>query len=319
MVRGVEELTTRAYAVTDAAAVTRLFNLAEESAGGHPGVTDDETTAMFETLARDPDADTRVVTTPDGTLVAVALVPTPPAGGFRVDLIGAVHPDWRGRGLGRELLRWQLDRAERIHGLVAPEAHWEAHAGVLLEDESTIRLFQRFGMTPQRYWFDMVAPTEGVPDVAPPDGLRVVTYSSDLEKEVYEAHMEAFLDHWGYQRRDFAEWLALSVRTETFAPELSRVAFDGDQIAGYVLSYHDAVDGWLYIGQVGTRRPWRRRGLAAALLAEVLGEAGKAGKSKVLLGVDADSPTGAVGVYERVGFQVDSRAVTYAVTELATA
>jgi mycothiol synthase len=51
----------------------------------------------------------------------------------------------------------------------------------------------------------------------------------------------------------------------------------------------------------------------------VLRVAGAAGNAKVLLGVDADSPTGAVGVYERVGFQVENRAVTYAVTELAAA
>jgi ribosomal protein S18 acetylase RimI-like enzyme len=99
-----------------------------------------------------------------------------------------------------------------------------------------------------------------------------------------------------------------------FLPELSSIAFDGDEIAGYVLGYRDADPTRLYIGQVGARRPWRRRGLAAALLSQVLHSARAAGKDFASLGVDADSPTGAVGVYERVGFTVEARAVTYSRT-----
>jgi ribosomal protein S18 acetylase RimI-like enzyme len=49
------------------------------------------------------------------------------------------------------------------------------------------------------------------------------------------------------------------------------------------------------------------------LLAKVLAAAAQAGKSTAALGVDADSPTGAVGVYERVGFTVEQRAVTYSI------
>lgn len=305
-----DELTTRPYRSGDGATLADLFNAIESDAGGHPGFTADHVEAFCE-LARDPVADTRVVSGPGGSLVAAAVVPTPPEGGHRVDLWGGVHPGWRGRGLGRELLGWQLDRAEQIRRATAPGAAWEAHAGVLVGEKAALRLYERFGMEPARYWFEMAAPTTP-PEVALPAGLRVTPYDPALQGAVYRAHMEAFADHWGYQRRPEAEWVGLSVGAETFAPELSRIAFDGDEVAGYVLGYHDADAGRLYIGQVGTRRPWRRRGLAAALLAEVLGAAGAAGKRTAALGVDADSPTGAVGVYERVGFKVESRAVTYA-------
>lgn len=70
----------------------------------------------------------------------------------------------------------------------------------------------------------------------------------------------------------------------------------------------------MYIGQVGVRRPWRRRSVAAALLAEALAAAAAAGKATASLGVDADSPTGAVGVYERVGFATVTRWVTYSLS-----
>jgi len=46
-------------------------------------------------------------------------------------------------------------------------------------------------------------------------------------------------------------------------------------------------------------------------MAEVIEAAGQAGYSYVCLGVDADSPTGAVGVYERAGFKHEHSFVAY--------
>ena len=77
-----------------------------------------------------------------------------------------------------------------------------------------------------------------------------------------------------------------------------------------MLAYNN-VEGREYIGQVGTRRPWRKRGLASALISASLAAAVADGKSSASLGVDADSPTGAVGVYERLGFEVKHKFVSY--------
>lgn len=304
------ELLTRPYEAADAAAVADLINLIEERAGGHSGTTREDIESLVAGLVRDLATDSRVVVGPDG-LVAAAMVATPPAGGFRVDLLGGVHPRWRGRGIGRELLGWQLTRAAEIHRTVAPDAAWEVHGVTNLGDRDAVRLFERLGMTPARYWFDMAAPTVEPPALALPEGLAARPYSTDDEKALHAAHVEAFADHWGYQRRGLDEWATLTVRSESFLPDLSLLAVDGDEVAGYVLSYSDADPTRVYIGHVGVRRPWRRRGVAGALLAAVLTAAGRAGYTSAGLSVDADSPTGAVGVYERVGFTTTSRSVTY--------
>lgn len=306
------QLRTRGYQASDASALADLWNLIEQHAGGHPGFTPEDAQSILTAMVRNAGSDSRLVFAPDGALVAAAVTPTPPPGGFRVDLMGGVHPQWRGQGIGRELLSWQLTRAAEIHRTEAPGAAWEAHVGMLIGDEDALRLFRRFGMSPVRYWFEMVAPTAPAPATALPDGLRMITYSPEHEKALHATHSEAFADHWGYQRRDLQEWATLTVGSDSFLPELSLLAFDGDELAGYVLSYTDADPTRLYIGHVGVRRPWRRRGLAGGLLAQVLGAAGRTGRTSAGLGVDADSPTGAVGVYERVGFSVESRAVTYA-------
>jgi mycothiol synthase len=305
-------LTTRAYTPDDAAAFAGLMNLIEKHAGGHGGFTGDDIDAMLGGMVREPAADTRLMYAPDGTLAAAGAIPSPPEGGFRVDLLGGVHPDRRGQGLGRELLDWQLSRAAAIRKEVAPDAAWEIHVGVLIGDETAIRLLRRFGLSPARYWFEMWAPTGPVASSALPSGLRSAPYAPEYDEPLHRAHMEAFADHWGYQSRPFEDWAGLTVRSAGFLPALSRIAFDGDEIAGYVLSYKHADPERVYIGHVGTRRPWRRRGIAGALLAQVLADSAGAGLTSAALGVDADSPTGAVGVYERVGFTVAQRAVTYA-------
>src|SRR4051812_23637737 len=112
------ELTTRPCRSGDAAAITDLINLIEKSAGGHPGFTKDVISSFLAEL-EDLDLNSRLVLTADGAMVGYALVLVPPPDGFRVDLWGGVYPDWRGRGIGRELLAFQLDRAAQLHDLTS--------------------------------------------------------------------------------------------------------------------------------------------------------------------------------------------------------
>ncbi|MEO8510990.1 MAG: GNAT family N-acetyltransferase, partial [Chloroflexota bacterium] len=63
--------------------------------------------------------------------------------------------------------------------------------------------------------------------------------------------------------------------------------------------------GWL--DSVFVRRPWRRRGLGAALVARSLDVLRERGLTSAILGVDAENPTGALGLYERAGFVEISR------------
>jgi mycothiol synthase len=57
------------------------------------------------------------------------------------------------------------------------------------------------------------------------------------------------------------------------------------------------------VGQLGTRRPWRQQGIASALLSRFLATTHEDGYQQVALGVDADNPTGTLGLYERHGFR----------------
>jgi mycothiol synthase len=253
------------------------------------------------------------------------------------DTFGGVHPQWRGRGIGRDLFAWQLARLTEIHDALAPDgssadgssadgssadgssadgssadgssAGWEVHVGTNLNNDSGRALFLRFGLTPVRYFFEMSAPTTATTTRELP-GLHVVPYTDGMLSAIFVAHQAAFADHWGHEKEELADWVPSHVGSETFRADLSRIAFDGDAIAGYLLAY-DGVDNKLYIGQIGTGRAWRKRGIASALIATALAAGAADGKAIALLAVDADSPTGAVGVYERIGFVTTTRFVVF--------
>jgi GNAT superfamily N-acetyltransferase len=176
--------------------------------------------------------------------------------------------------------------------------------------------FERRGYEPVRWGFEMVRPTLDDVEVPPlPDGIELRPVAGrDQLKQLWAADTEAFRDHWGgFDGSDeaFEEWLS----EPNFDPTLYVVAWDGDEIAGGVLNGINASEneqigvrrGWLE--SVFVRRPWRRRGLAAALVARSLLVLRERGMTSAILGVDAENPTGALGVYERAGFVVATRDV----------
>lgn len=302
-------LTTRPYRPSDAPALADMFNVIDLAIGRPAAMTAALVDEFVAGTVVDPATDSQVVLD-DDDLIAAGFVTTPPPGGHRLDLIGGVVPGARGRGVGATLLGWQLARAEELHAAIAPGSAWEAHAEAAQLDPSGLALLARFGLEPVRYSFDMVASTANVPDTRTPDGLTITGYDRGQARRVYEAHVEAFADHWGFQVRPFDRWSAMTLGSAVFAVPLSVVALADGEIAGYTLAYNDATPDRVYIGQVGVRRPWRRRGLAGAMLARVLRLAADAGRTTAALDVDADSLTGAVGVYERVGFSVERTMVT---------
>ena len=190
--------------------------------------------------------------------------------------------------------------------------------GTFVMDSQTWRkeAFLRRGYAPVRYGFEMVRPNlEGV-DVPPlPDGLelRPVEGRAGM-RQLWDADVEAFRDHWGgFDDSDeaFEAWLA----EPDLDPTMCVVAWDGDEIAGAVTNTINAHEngligqqrGWL--DSVFVRRPWRRRGLAAALVARSLLLLRERGMESAVLGVDSENPNGALGVYERAGFKIASRDV----------
>lgn len=225
-----------------------------------------------------------------------------------------------------DMRRWDIDvRAleDPIVDLLVAEA--EAHARAQAPAGAEIRGFAaatdptagglgRAGFEAIRSSFQMRIELAGeiaLPEW--PDGVTVRPFVPGEEGRVYEAHQEAFEDHWGFRRRPEDEWRRRLCETPRFDPGLWFVAEDGDDVAGVALcAWHSSGDprfGWVH--ELGVRRPWRRRGLGSSLLRHAFVEFSRRGATRVGLGVDAENTTGAVRLYERAGMSVARRSDTY--------
>jgi mycothiol synthase len=236
----------------------------------------------------------------------------------RVRTEGTIDPEWRRRGLGTTLMRWLIQRAGELHAEKHPDAPGEVGTGQISTNVGADRMLRNLGFKEARYFFDMKRPMDQpVPEVAPADGLRMVRFDPSYDEALRVTHNEVFLDHWGSTPRDPESWKVWFTGTRAFRSELSYLVLDGETIAAYVLGYEWEADTEatgvreVYVGQVGTRRAYRGRGLARAALAKVLAEAAQAGYERAGLGVDADNPTGALGLYESLGFTVQSKFISY--------
>jgi mycothiol synthase len=127
---------------------------------------------------------------------------------------------------------------------------------------------------------------------------------------------EACQDHWGHApltQEGFQQWIA----DPQFKPGLWQVAWDGGEIAAGVFNRVDEDANKQFNVQRGwtepifTRRPWRRRGLARALLMRSLRMLKDMGMTEAALVVDTQNPLGALGLYESCGFRMEYRSVIY--------
>jgi mycothiol synthase len=236
----------------------------------------------------------------------------------RVRTEGTIHPEWRRRGLGTTLMHWIIQRAGELHTAKHPDVPGVVSSGTITTNVGADRMLRQLGFEESRYFFDMKRPLDQpVPEAALPEGFRLERFDPSLDEALRVTHNEAFRDHWGSTPLDQDSWRARLTGGRAFRGNVSYVVLDGDTIATYVLGYEWEADTEangirdLYIGQVGTRRAYRGKGLARAALAKVLTEGARAGYQRASLGVDADNPTGALGLYESLGFTQHSKWITY--------
>jgi ribosomal protein S18 acetylase RimI-like enzyme len=133
--------------------------------------------------------------------------------------------------------------------------------------------------------------------------LAVRTYEDRDHDTVVAALNEAFAEDPFVQEVTEAGFRERFLGRHDFDPALWFLVWDGDELAGFALDYPEfgteADTG--FVNWLGLRKPWRRRGLAEALLRHSFAELYARGKRRVCLGVDAENVTGALRVYERVG------------------
>ncbi|MET0763322.1 MAG: GNAT family N-acetyltransferase [Blastococcus sp.] len=239
---------------------------------------------------------------------AVAFAPASTRGDYRVYLEGRVDPERRGLGIGRTLLDWQLQRGAELHGERLPGSPGRLVVNVVETMPSLEGLVRRAGLTPERWYRDMQRTLDELPDPPAAPGVDLVPFTWDRDDEVRRAHNVAFAEHHGSGERDTASWTALYTGQRAFRPDLSVLAVEDGAVVAYTLAYVYEADTRAtgrpetYFGQIGVLPHARGRGLATAVIVEALRAAAQAGCVSAGLGVDSENVTGAMRLYEKLGF-----------------
>jgi mycothiol synthase len=315
-------LTARPLSPEDAPAVAALLAAAEQvdDSGEYPDA--DDLAEWWTGWDMDFDRDGVAVCDESGLLVAYAsaMAPRTFRGSFRVHLEGRVRPDRRGRGIGRELLSWELRRGAEIHAERHPEAAGELCVGVSSAMPALERLAQRGGMSAARWYREMERPLTDLPDVGSVPGVQIVPFTPDRDDEVRRAHNAAFTEHHGSSERDPESWQRLFTGQRNFRPDLSTLALEDGAVVAYALAYVFEADTQatgkrqIHFGQIGTLPSARGRGLASTVISAAMRAAAGEDCQTAGLQVDSGNVTGAMRLYEKLGFVTTRTSVSWALS-----
>ena len=229
---------------------------------------------------------------------------------------GGVHPAYRGRGLGGRLLDWAETAAIPLHQERYPGRPLSLSGSCLSHNAEAAALYAAHGYRPSRWFHGMTRDLSAAfPEAPAPAGVDVAGLTPDRWEDARLIRNDALRDHWD-STEDPADAWAHAMEISALRPAFSFLAYSGGEPLSLVISheyeaYNEAFGGRdLYIALVATRRAGRNRGIASALLLRALTGARAAGFTSASLGVDADSPTGALGLYQRAGFTVMLTSVT---------
>lgn len=296
-------LTVRAPRGDETAEIVRLINEASQGEFGVDDMTEDELRHWFEQPDFDPDHNAFVAEL-DGVHAAYSDVSNE-GNAFEQYWIDVRIPPDGSEAAGEAVLAAAERRAAELAAAGPEGKQARLVAGGWSVNPLVKSLLERAGYRLYRHSYRMVADVGAeMPEPRFPDGIEVRNFPAGRERDVFEAVDEAFRDSWDHVPGIFEEWRHWAMDRDDFDAGLWWLALDGDAIAGFCLCRRHETEtdlGW--VSSLGVRRPWRRRGIARALLLTSFHEFRRRGFPRVGLGVDADSRTGANLLYESAGMR----------------
>lgn len=285
--------TIRAPRMEEVEAATELLNEHSRRLHGADDAVPTELRQYWESPDVDFERDVLLAESSDGSIIGYA------------DLgVEGEHVWLDIRGLELESLRALRDAIELRAAEKKPSA---ALLGYLSAEDRLLRqVYDEAGYRPIRHSFRMEIDLQGLlPSPAEPEGVVIRPMREGEEELVYEVHEQSFEDAWMHTREPFEQWQYWFIKTPSFDPSLWFVAeADGEIIGVAICRVRETEDEFGWVSILGVLRSHRRRGIGEALLRHVFAEFARRGFERVGLGVDAESPTGAVALYERAGMHV---------------
>lgn len=312
------ELSWRPLSPDDAARIVRLDRATLEVDQRDDPLSVEEVEEEFHPSWAHPEDRSVAAVRPDGELAAMAWIHLRPASS-RARVTFLLHPGHRDGDLPQRLLAEVYDRIRSMDtaGVIPEDATIEI--GAQPQQTQRVALLESEGFTAVRRFHELrrdLSHPSASP--RPPDGVTIARWADRWSEPTRMAHVEAFADHWGSTPPDEEAWQHHVVGSASFRPDLSLVGLHDDEVVGYLLADVWEQDSQLkgyreaWIGTLGTRRAWRGRGVASALMLSCMHRMRSVGMEYAAIGVDSESPTGADRLYAQLGFELQRVSVNYA-------
>lgn len=289
-------LTGRPLVMTDARAVCEVMAAQELEDTGEVAIEEADIVGDWQRPSYDVSAGTLGIFDGD-RLVAYAEY----MGSARGD--AAVHPDYRGRGIGTALAVWMQARAraagESVIGMPVPVG------------SPGDRLLEALGYHVRwNSWVLQLPEGATVPERELPAGYAIREATPDDYEACWTVLEDAFLEWSERDREPFEDFVARTVKRPGFQPWNLRLVVDQSGAAvGATVVFPFGTEG--YVDRIATRKDQRGRGIAQAMLVDAFAAAREHGATTS--GLNTDSRTGALGLYEKVGMTVTQNWVNRAI------
>lgn len=312
-------LTWRPLESGDVAAAHNLFVACYRPDGLDSAPPKSELVEMFDFLGDKLATDSLGAFTAEGDMMAMAVVFLPPAGDEqRANLSGLVRVDYRGQGVGTFILRWMEARARQLLAEAPAGLPKIMQTGVRDHQRERIELLEAHGFTADRYFYRMERDlSQPLPERPLPSDLTLADWTQSRDEAVRLAFNDSFRDHYGFMPMDAELWQRFFTGKDSFRADLTSLAMVDEKVAGFCLSVVDPSRNEqtgrkeAVLEEIGVIRGWRRRGIASALIVEAMRRCRDARLEYAMLSVDTASPTGALRLYENLGFRAIRRGITY--------
>lgn len=227
-----------------------------------------------------------------------------------------IVPEWRNQGIETAMIRWCEERLQTIASQHPVDSQRFFQTYSLSSKQGYNKILENLGYQAIRYEFEMSRPLDEIPARELPEGVEVRPVREEDVRKIWEASTEAFRDHWGFTEPNENDFNSYK-ESKYFQPDLWQVAWHDDTIVGSVLNYIDpdynqkfnCERGWTE--DIATQRAWRKRGIAQALIVRSMQMHKALGMTEVALSVDTHNPTGALQLYQSLGYQAYKTMITY--------
>ena len=202
------------------------------------------------------------------------------------------------------VVRWTIELAESEH----PE--WKMWPGANFLDERLQSAWMKHGFEFLRRYYTMRMAITSAPSVREIEGVQIRTTDIANPDQIalwHALHQDSFSKHFGFAPRELENWKKLVVDDVFIDPEGVFVAFMNEKPVGFCQCTDEyAEDSKGQISIIGVAQEYQGLGIGEALLQTGISHSFAKGYSSIELNVDTGNETGALKLYEKVGFRPES-------------